>query len=147
MQFTCKPFQALTTTELYAILQARTNVFVVEQNCPYPEVDGKDVHCLHVFATEGDDVIAYLRILPQGVSYEHVSIGRVLVAQTHRGQKLAYALMEEGLRIIAEQYGEQTIQIQAQTYLQTFYASFGFQAISASYLEDGIPHVDMLLKK
>lgn len=142
--FIVKAFHELTTTELYAILRARTNVFVVEQNCAYEEVDGKDIAALHMFALQDGDVTAYLRMLPPGVSYEQLSIGRVLVQPAYRGQKLATALMTEALTVIEQHFGKQPIKIQAQTYLQAFYASFQFEAISESYLEDNIPHIDML---
>lgn len=142
--FITKSFSELTTSELYAILRARTNVFVVEQNCPYEEVDGKDIDALHVFLQRDGDICAYLRILPRGVSYEQLSIGRVLVQPAYRGQKLATALMTEALAMIEQRFGAQPIKIQAQTYLQAFYESFEFEAISAAYLEDNIPHIDML---
>ena len=147
MQFTLKTFEQLSNVELYNILKERTNVFVVEQNCPYPEVDGKDVHSYHLFKEEKGEIIAYLRILPPGVSYEELSIGRVLVKKAYRGQQLAQQLMATALQFIEEELHETTVKIQAQNYLRKFYGSFGFEPISETYLEDNIPHVDMLLKK
>ncbi|WP_010287531.1 GNAT family N-acetyltransferase [Kurthia massiliensis] len=142
-----KPFDALTTKELYAILYERTNVFVVEQNCPYLEVDGKDEASYHLFKEEDGVIVAYLRILPPGVSYEQASLGRVLVKQTHRGQGIAQQLVQKGIDFVHASLGEKTIKIQAQAYLCDFYGSFGFEAISDVYLEDDIPHIDMLLEK
>lgn len=147
MTFTLKTFEQLTNMELYNILKERTEVFVVEQNCPYPEVDGKDVQSLHLFKEENGMIIAYLRILPKGVSYEELSIGRVLVKKEYRGQKIAHQLMSEALHIIHHELMETTVKIQAQQYLRKFYESFGFEAISDMYLEDNIPHIDMLLKR
>ncbi|MEL4025133.1 GNAT family N-acetyltransferase [Lysinibacillus endophyticus] len=147
MNFQLKTFNELTTTELYNILKERTDVFVVEQNCPYPEVDGKDLQSYHLFKEENGEIIAYLRILPPGVSYPELSIGRVLVKEDYRGQKLAQQMMEEALSYITSELKETTVKIQAQHYLEDFYRSFGFEVISEVYLEDGIPHIDMLLKK
>ena len=147
MNFTLKTFNQLTNTELYSILQERTNVFVVEQNCPYPEVDGKDAQSYHLYKAENGEIIAYLRILPPGVSYAELSIGRVLVKKEYRGRKLAHELMERALQFIEAELNEITVKIQAQDYLRNFYSSFGFEAISEVYLDDGIPHVDMLLQK
>ena len=147
MNFTLKTFQQLTNIELYNVLKERTEVFVVEQNCPYPEVDGKDVQSYHLFREEKGEIIAYLRILPPGVSYEELSIGRVLVKKAYRGQKLAQQLMTEALHFIHNELKEPTVKIQAQEYLSQFYESFGFEAISEVYLEDNIPHIDMILKR
>ena len=106
MNVTLKTFEQLTNTELYNILKARTEVFVVEQNCPYLEVDGKDVQSYHLYKEENGEVIAYLRILPPGVSYEELSIGRVLVKKEHRGKKLAQQLMEQALQFIQHELKE-----------------------------------------
>ncbi len=147
MNFKLKTFNELTNTELYNILQERTNVFVVEQNCPYPEVDGKDVQSYHLYKEQNGQIVAYLRILPPGVSYPELSIGRVLVKKEYRGQRLAHELMARALQFIEDELNETTVKIQAQDYLRNFYSSFGFEAISEVYLDDGIPHVDMLLQK
>ena len=147
MNFILKTFDQLTNNELYNILKERTAVFVVEQNCPYLEVDGKDLQSYHLYIEENDEIIAYLRILPPGVSYEELSIGRVLVKKEHRRKKLGQQLMAFALQFIQNELKETTIKIQAQAYLHNFYASFGFQAISEIYLDDNIPHIDMLLRK
>ncbi|RJR09847.1 GNAT family N-acetyltransferase [Candidatus Parcubacteria bacterium] len=146
MGWKLKRFNELTNQDLYAILKERTSVFVVEQNCPYPEVDGKDPQSYHLFKEENGEIIAYLRVLPAGVSYKEASIGRVLVKKEYRGQGLAEELLRRGLDFIYVELKEATIKIQAQDYLRKFYGSFGFKAITETYLEDNIPHVDMLLQ-
>lgn len=144
MEFQIKAFEQLSNIQLYKILQARTEVFVVEQQCAYLEVDGKDIECEHLFLEENNQVLAYARLLPPGVSYKEASIGRVLVIQKARGKGLANKLMESAIAHLKSK-GYMNIKIQAQAYLLDFYKSFGFYAISDEYLEDGIPHVDMLL--
>lgn len=141
-----KAFDALSTKELYAILKERTNVFVVEQNCPYLEVDGKDEASYHLFKEVNGDIAAYLRILPPCVSYTESSIGRVLVKKEYRGQGLAYEMMQKGIDFIHNELQQRDIKIQAQDYLRAFYGSFGFEAVSDVYLEDNIPHIDMVMK-
>ena len=147
MNFTLKKFEQLTNNELYSILKVRTEVFVVEQNCPYPEVDGKDLKSYHLYKEENGEIIAYLRILPPGVSYKELSIGRVLVKKEYRGQKLAHQMMEYALQFIQNELNETAVKIQAQAHLHKFYGSFGFKAVSETYLEDNIPHIDMILEK
>lgn len=144
MHFQCKQFEELTTTELYAILQVRTDVFVVEQACPYPEVDGKDQYCLHLFWEVEGEIAAYCRLLPPGISYKQASIGRVLVHSAHRGKGLAQKMMQLAIETIEKEMAETTIKIQAQAYLEAFYQRFGFRAVSDTYLEDHIPHIDMV---
>jgi ElaA protein len=146
MSWTLKRFDDLTNMELYIILKERTTVFVVEQNCPYPEVDGKDPLSYHLFKEENGEIIAYLRVLPAGVSYQEASIGRVLVKKEYRGRGIAEELLRRGLDFIHGELNENTVKIQAQEYLKKFYGSFGFKAITETYLEDNIPHVDMLLQ-
>ncbi|WP_078379935.1 GNAT family N-acetyltransferase [Sutcliffiella halmapala] len=146
MSWKLKKFNDLTNIELYTLLQERTSVFVVEQNCPYLEVDGKDPQSYHLFKEEDGEIVAYLRILPAGVSYQEASIGRVFVKREFRGQGIAEELLRKGLDFIQNELKENTVKIQAQDYLRKFYGSFGFRAISDTYLEDNIPHVDMLLQ-
>jgi ElaA protein len=147
MSWKLKSFNELSTSELYAILQERTLVFVVEQECPYLEVDGKDLHSYHLYREENGEVTAYARLLPPGVSYKEASIGRVFVKSEYRGKGLAGELLKRGLDFIHNELGEMTVKIQAQEYLREFYGSFGFQAITDTYLDDGIPHIDMLLER
>ncbi|MFI8575302.1 GNAT family N-acetyltransferase [Rossellomorea aquimaris] len=147
MNWKIKSFNELSTHELYRILQVRTQVFVVEQHCPYLEVDGKDVHSYHLYKEENGEMVAYARLLPAGVSYKEPSIGRVLVKEGYRGKGLASELVRRGLDFIHDELGERTVKIQAQEYLREFYGSFGFRAITETYLDDGIPHIDMILQK
>ncbi|MTG97664.1 MULTISPECIES: GNAT family N-acetyltransferase [Myroides] len=139
-----KLFDELTVNELYDILRLRTDIFVVEQNCPYPEIDGKDKQCLHIYATHQDKVIACARIVPPGLSYPEISIGRVAIAPDYRKDGYGRVLMQLAIEKIAQEFGEQDIQIGAQCYLKKFYGSFGFKPSSDDYLEDNIPHVDMI---
>lgn len=144
MEWHCKAFHDLTTEELYRILDMRIQVFVVEQNCPYPEIDGKDPESIHLFAMENGEVLAYARLLPAGVSYTEPSIGRVLVKEELRKTGLGKILMNRSIATMTERFDAGVIKIQAQDYARPFYASFGFEPISDVYPEDGIPHVDML---
>ncbi|WP_409291058.1 GNAT family N-acetyltransferase [Peribacillus sp. SCS-37] len=146
MVWRLKKFNELTSIELYNILQERTRVFVVEQDCPYLEVDGKDLEAYHLFKEKDSEIMAYLRVLPPGVSYPQASLGRVMVKEEYRGEGLAKELVAKGLEVIRQELGESAVKIQAQNYLNKFYGSFGFQAVSEIYLEDNIPHIDMVLK-
>ncbi len=137
-----KTFDELTTRELYRLVQAREAVFVVEQQCPYPELDGKDQAAVHVWLEEGDTVLAYLRVLPAGVSFPEASIGRVI--STRRGAGYGRRIVEAGLQVLEERWGGVPVRIEAQSYAQGFYARFGFRRVSEEFLEDGIPHVEML---
>ncbi|MDO7905357.1 GNAT family N-acetyltransferase [Paenibacillus sp. JX-17] len=145
MTWELKTFEQLTNLELYAILQERTAVFVVEQHCPYQEVDGKDPASYHLLYREEGRILAYARLLPPGVSYPEASIGRVIVKQSARGRGLAKELLRRSIAFIQQELGEKAIKIQAQEYLKDFYGSFGFAPVSGVYLEDDIPHVDMVL--
>ena len=145
MSWILKNFEELTNKELHDIYQLRVNIFIVEQNCPYPEIDGKDVNSLHLFKTEGEVIVAYSRLLPPGLSYEQPSIGRVIVNEKFRGQGLGNELMSSAIKIVKEKWSGASIKIQAQSYLQSFYESLGFVQVTDEYLEDNIPHIDMLL--
>ncbi|MCC5911776.1 MAG: GNAT family N-acetyltransferase [Clostridiaceae bacterium] len=144
MNWKLKRFNELKLEELYKILQERINVFVVEQNCPYPECDAKDYSAIHLFAEEDENVVAYLRILPPEISYKEASIGRVLVNNQHRRKDLGSDLMKKAIDYMHKEWNEDTIRISAQEYLLDFYGDLGFKSVSETYLEDGIPHVEML---
>lgn len=144
MQWKIKEFDQLSLQELYSLLTLRTDVFVVEQACPYPELDGKDPTCLHLIGMDGDELVGYLRLLPAGQSYEEASIGRVVIRSSHRGRGLGRLMMECAIQYITEEWKEEKITIGAQAYLEKFYQSLGFKPVSEVYLEDGIPHLDML---
>ena len=139
-------FNELSNDDLYQILKRRTDIFVVEQNCAYPELDNNDQKSTHYYLKKGEEIIAYARIIPKGSKYPVVSIGRVLVTEENRGHGYARELMVRVINFIKNEWNEQTIQIQAQEYLNDFYSSLGFKQISEPYLEDGIPHIDMLFE-
>lgn len=136
----------ITKDDLYDCLALRTEVFVLEQDCPYQEIDGKDRQSWHIWSRGEEGVVSsYARILEAGVSYPEVSIGRVVVHQDHRGKQLGRELMVFCLEFIRSELGPQPVRISAQDYLLKFYESLGFKYTGKSYLEDGIPHSDMLL--
>lgn len=140
-----KTFSELTTDELYAILRLRTEVFVVEQNCVFQDMDNKDQQSHHLMGWIGDDLVAYVRILPAGLSYTEPSIGRVVSDPHYRGQGAGRSLMEEAIKRTIALHGKQPIRIGAQLYLFKFYSSLGFKAEGDVYLEDGIEHIEMVL--
>lgn len=144
MELTVKHFNELTNKELYAIIKARVAVFVVEQNCPYQDLDGKDLDAYHVFLSENGEVKAYVRVLQRGVSFGEVSIGRVITTERKKGY--GERVMREGIRVAKEKFGADKIRIGAQIQASGFYEKLGFKRIEGSeYLEDGIPHIQMLL--
>lgn len=136
-------FEELTTTELYTIFQLRTEVFVVEQNCVYQDMDNKDFKSFHLCAWDNNILVAYCRILPPGISFEDASIGRVLTALAYRKTGSGRELMQRAIAATLQQFNCSTITISAQLYLKKFYHSLGFKAVSDTYLEDGIPHIEM----
>lgn len=144
--FKVKAFYDLTLDELYQILKARVDVFVVEQNCPYKEVDGIDDQCLHLFTEESGQLTSYCRLIPPGVMYNEPSIGRILVQPNFRKQKLGRQLLTKAIETTKITFNRTDIKIHAQVYLSDFYRSFGFIPVSEEYLEDGILHVDMVLE-
>lgn len=145
VSFVCVPFEGLTSQQLYDMLRLRSEVFVVEQACAYLDLDGQDQHALHILGLRDDVLVATARILPPGDRHAHVSIGRVVTASSVRGEGAGRALMEAALRFVMERFGEGTsVALSAQSYLLPFYASLGFTPTSEEYLEDDIPHTDMI---
>ncbi|HMN91230.1 MAG TPA: GNAT family N-acetyltransferase [Saprospiraceae bacterium] len=146
MEFQCLAFEQLNITQLYDIMALRQSVFVVEQNCPYLDADGKDPQGWHLMARATDGgLLAYARLLPAGVSYpEYPSIGRVVSAPQVRGQGAGRVLMQMAIQYCEQLFSNQPIKIGAQTYLLQFYQSFGFQSVGDIYIEDGIPHINMI---
>ena len=144
LQFKIKRFNELSLSELYKILQLRSEVFVVEQNCVYQDIDGKDEKALHLIGTWEDKIVAYVRIFKPGDYFEYASIGRVVVAKNERNFKYGYDIMKVSMEAIKTRFKAHTIKISAQAYLKTFYNNCGFKEISEAYLEDGIPHIAML---
>lgn len=143
IKWTCQTFEQLSKEDLYLILMERVNVFVVEQTCPYPEIDQRDQEALHLIAKENGTIVAYCRIFQNGIVYKEASIGRVLVTQAGRKKGYGKMLLIKALEKLSE-LGETSVKIQAQAYLKSFYESFGFKAVSDVYDEDGIPHLDMV---
>ncbi len=140
-----KPFHQLTVDELYQLLQLRSEVFVVEQNCVFQDMDDKDQHSYHLLGYKGDVLAAYTRIVPKGISYEqYPSIGRVVTSPKVRGEGRGRELMEESIHQLHQLYGPVSIKIGAQLYLKNFYESLGFAQCGDVYDEDGIDHVPML---
>ena len=140
-----KSFEELTKLELYKILRARSTVFVVEQDCPYQDVDEKDFAAVHLFLQRNDEVVAYCRLMHAGLNYEECSIGRVLTIPSIRHEGIGIALMKKAIEEVWMLWPKETIRISAQRYLERFYQSFGFEIVSEPYLEDNIPHVSMTL--
>ena len=143
LEFKIKPFNELSTPELYQILRLRSEVFVVEQNCVYQDIDNKDQKALHVLGYYNNELAAYCRLFDAGDYFANASIGRVIVAQKFRDQKWGNNLMIEAIAGVQKCFGKNQITISAQLYLQKFYESHGFIKTSEMYLEDDIPHIEM----
>ena len=141
--FKIKRFNELSAVELYQILQLRSEVFVVEQNCVYQDIDGKDEKAIHVIGEFEGHTVAYCRIFDKGNYFDQASIGRVIVKENFRDRKWGHDLIKQAIEAIQNQYGESQITISAQLYLKKFYESHGFAKTSEEYLEDGIPHIEM----
>lgn len=146
MKFDFKKFSDLSPDELYDILQLRSEIFVVEQNCVYNDLDGLDKDAVHQFLKKDGEIVAYSRLLKPGTRFSEYSIGRVVVKQSERGTGLGIKMMEEAKRYIINELGAAKIKISAQSYLQRFYENLGFEIITEMYLEDGIPHFGMMYK-
>lgn len=144
MRIEIKGFDDLDTRELYELLQLRSAVFVVEQNCVYQDIDGKDKKALHVLGSINGEHVAYLRLFRPGDYFENAAIGRVVVSSSHRKKGLAKKLMEASMQYLLEEIKVSKIELSAQEYLQNFYNDLGFAEIGEPYLEDGIPHVKMI---
>ena len=144
ISFEIKPFEALSTNELYETLRLRSEVFIVEQNCVYQDIDGKDHKALHLLGTFDTKIVAYARIFKRGDYFDNPSIGRVVIDKDFRDRKWGHDLMQEAIAGIGNHFGESPITISAQLYLKKFYESHGFLQIGETYLEDGIPHIEML---
>lgn len=140
-----KSFGQLTTKELYAILRLRSEVFVVEQNCVFLDMDNKDHQCEHLMGWRGHLLAAYSRIVPAGISYEEISIGRIVTSPIARRGGVGRELLIKSIDQVYRSYGRRDIRIGAQYYLKNFYTSFGFVQKGEIYLEDGIEHIEMLL--
>ena len=144
LEIKVKTFSELNIQELYDILQLRSEVFVVEQDCVYQDLDDKDQQSLHVFIHHHDKLVACARIVPAALAYPEISIGRVIVAAPYRKKQLGHELMRLCVAQIHSHFGEQKIVLSAQAHLQDFYKKHNFVPEGATYLEDGIPHIHMI---
>ncbi len=143
MDIAIETFDKLSGKTVYEILKLRSEVFVVEQSCPYLDIDGNDEEAYHVLLRKDNELAAYCRILKKGITFHEAAIGRVVTAKKFRGKGYARAVMEHALDFITGKMGETEVMISAQVYLKPFYEGLGFQIESKDYLEDGIPHCDM----
>jgi len=146
LQIQVKKFNELTIDQLYELLQLRSQVFVVEQDCVYQDIDSKDQKSLHILGLKNNKIIAYTRIFKPGDYFNEASIGRVVVAENERKFKYGHQIMKASINAIAAHFNTATIIISAQTFLKKFYNNLGFNQIGDGYLEDGIPHIKMLKK-
>ncbi|MFT7353023.1 MAG: ElaA protein [Flavobacterium sp.] len=144
MKFIVKSFNEFTIDELYYILQLRSEVFVVEQDCVYQDLDGKDQKALHIYGFKNDKIVAYTRIFKPGDYFDNASIGRVVVQENERKFGIGHDVMKASIKAVKTHFKVDKITISAQVYLKKFYESHGFQQVGEGYLEDGIPHIEML---
>jgi ElaA protein len=144
MRLEIKPFSALNIQELYALLRLRSEIFVLEQQCIYLDLDGKDTEALHVLGWKGSELCGYCRVFRPGDYFEEASIGRVAVSSEFRGNGYGARLMEFTIQAIQKEIGDCPIAISAQAYLQRFYEELGFKPEGELYKEDGIPHIRMV---
>ena len=144
MEVTFKTFSELTTKELYQILQLRSEVFIVEQNCAYQDIDGKDEKAIHIIGVVQNKIVAYARCFEPGEYFKEASIGRVVVKKTERKLKRGNQIMIHSIKAIKKLYQTKTIIISAQSHLKFFYNNLGFHSVGKEYLEDGIPHIEMI---
>ena len=146
LNITVKSFNQLTINELYEVLQLRSEVFVVEQDCVYQDIDGKDQNALHVLGIKDNKIVAYTRLFKPGDYFNLASIGRVVVKENQRMHKYGYDIMEASIKAINTNYNTTDIKISAQCYLKRFYNNLNFFEVGEQYLEDDIPHIAMLYK-
>jgi len=142
-----REFGKFTPEELYELLRLRSEIFVVEQTCIYQDLDGKDKVSLHLMAKDGERIVGCIRLIPQGISYEEPSIGRLVVDEEYRKLGIARTMMERGIQYIEEYWNKTEIRISGQAYLRDFYESLGFRVKEGPYLEDDILHFQMLRTK
>jgi ElaA protein len=146
MIFKVKKFSKLSVDELYDLLALRQQIFVVEQTCVYLDADGIDTQCLHLLGFEDNKLMAYARIIPQGVSYKTPAIGRVVIHQKYRGKGYAHILMQKAIEVCIDKMKAKQITISAQMYLKEFYEGIGFKAVGNMYLDCDLPHIKMVKK-
>jgi len=138
-------FNQLSNKQLYDVLALRQEVFIVEQQCIYPDIDGLDVDCIHLLGLDEEQIIAYLRLIPAAIHESgNIALGRIISIASNRGAGIGKAMMQQAMSYITELFPKQNVQLAAQFYLHDFYQKFGFESISEPYDEDGILHIDML---
>lgn len=142
-----KTFNTLTANELYHIMKLRIEVFIIEQQCFYQDADDKDQHCHHLMLLDGENLVAYARLVPAGLSFPEVSIGRVITSAEVRGTGAGKELMKLAIEECNKLFGHVPIRIGAQTYAKAFYSGIGFEETDIEFLEDGIPHLEMIYKR
>jgi len=142
-RWTLQEFSELTNSDLYELLKLRSAIFVVEQNCVFPDMDDKDYSSYHLCGWNNEKLVAYTRLLPPGLAYENCSIGRVVTAASVRRQGIGKILMKKSIEACQQLFSSQDIEIGAQLYLEQFYSSFQFKREGEVYLEDGIDHIHM----
>lgn len=145
LRWLCSKFESLSTNELYSLLKLRAEVFIVEQDCNYQDLDGKDQVAFHLLGTQGSDLCCYARLIPPGISYDEASIGRIVTSSKFRGTGIGKLLVAECIRQCKILWPDSAITISAQHYLERFYHDYGFTTESEPYQEDGIPHIRMQL--
>jgi len=144
LEILIKTFEELSINQLYQILQLRSEVFVVEQDCVYQDIDGKDQKALHILGYKDDVLVAYTRCFEQGIYFQEAAIGRVIVKENHRKYGYGHQVLEASIKAIKERFNTTKIKLSAQQYLIDFYVSHGFITTGEGYLEDGIPHIAMV---
>ena len=144
LDISIKTFKQLSLEELYYLLQLRSQVFVVEQDCVYQDVDGKDQKAIHIIGKKGDKIVGYTRVFKPGDYFKEASIGRVVVSENERHLKYGNELMKASIKTIETYFHVNIIKLSAQKYLENFYSNLGFKTIGDPYLEDGIPHISMV---
>ena len=144
MKIFVKSFDELTIYELHDIMQLRSEVFVVEQDCVYQDIDGKDQQALHVFGLKKNKLVAYTRCFPPGIYFDQAAIGRVVVLMKERKYGYGHLIIKASIKAIQTHYNTTNIKLSAQTHLNKFYESHGFSKVGEGYLEDGIPHIAMV---
>lgn len=144
MDIQVKSFDELTKNELYVLLRLRSDVFIVEQDCPYPDVDGKDLKALHVLGWDEDTLVAYARCFKPGDYFEEAAIGRLIVRENYRRLGYGHEITKASIKAVKTRIKAERVKISAQTYLVIFYESHGFKTIGEKYMEDGIPHIAMI---
>ena len=142
-----RPFERLTAGELYIVLRLRSRVFVVEQNCLYLDMDDRDQAAFHLLGMRDDSLVAYARLFAPGAYYQESAIGRILTAPEARGTGIGRLLVNESLEIARRLYGDGPVRIGAQRHLERFYEGLGFRVAGEPYVEDGIPHVEMVCSR